>query len=259
MTTISLKSIQIESDSFEDVLMRLSNRVETANNRDAQLLWKNYKKWYLKLIRETKSSLRSLRKINNKQNLSDILKELETSLTKVLDINSDTKTKWSDLEHSKIVWKRFRNELDKEIKQEYDLFPKRDFEVDVKLCFVLMPFNSTFKKVYNEGIKPAIKKAHLHPKRADEIFTPTSIVQDIWEHINRSSLLIADVTDRNPNVFYEVGLSHALPKRLIIITQKKEDVPFDIQHIRWIPYTDTPAGRKILSRKLYRTIRSEIS
>ncbi|MCH8135750.1 MAG: hypothetical protein IIB77_07210 [Proteobacteria bacterium] len=84
-----------------------------------------------------------------------------------------------------------------------------------------------------------MKKAKLNPKRADQIFRSTPIIQDIWELINKSVILIADVTERNPNVFYEVGLSHALPKQLIIISQKKEDVPIDIQHIRWIKYTNT--------------------
>jgi len=257
---MSWKKIESQVTGFEDAYLRLSNRIETANNRKEQLSWQNYRKWYLKLVRETKNHLRSLKKeIKIKRDLFTVLVGLESSLKKVFDVNSETKTKWADLEHSKIIWSHFRKELDKKIKQEYDLFPKKDFAINTKLCFVLMPFHKDFKKVYSDGIKPAVKKAKLQPKRADEIFTSTPVVQDIWESINKSTLLIADVTDRNPNVFYEVGLSHALPKRLIIITQKKQDVPFDIQHIRWIPYTNTKSGRRQLSSKLHRAIKAELS
>lgn len=245
---------------FENVYIRLSNRVETANNWNKQLGWKSYREDYLKLVREAKSRFRSLKNdLKNKTELIGILKDLETSLKKVFDINSETKTKFTDLSYSKTIWVRFKKELDKKIKQEYDLFPKRDFEVTPKLCFVLMPFDRDFNKVYSEGIKPAIKKAKLQPKRADEIFTSSSIIQDIWQSINKSSILIADVTGRNPNVFYEVGLSHAIPKRLIIITQNKKDVPFDIQHLRWIHYTNTQSGRKSLSPKILRAIKAGLS
>lgn len=245
---------------FENVYARLSNRIETSHNWNKQLSWKSYRTNYLKLIRQTKSALRSLKKeLKNKSDLTKILKQLEISLKNIFDVDSDTKTKLEDLNYSKNIWGHFRKELDKQIKQEYDLFPRRNFEINSKLCFVLMPFHQDFKKVYREGITPAVKKAKLNPKRADQIFRSTPIIQDIWELINKSVILIADVTERNPNVFYELGLSHALPKQLIIISQKKEDVPFDIQHIRWIKYTNTKSGRKTLSSKLLKAIKTELS
>ena len=240
--------------------IRLSGKIETAHNRGDQLAWKNYRQWYMKLSRETKNKLKKLRKaVKNISDLEQILKNFESSLKNIFDVNSETSLKWTDLSDSRQIFQRFQKELDKKIKEEYDLFRKRNFDENQKLCFVLMPFNTNFNQVYSKGIKPAIKKSKLISKRADEIFDVQPVVQDIWEYINKASLIVADLTDRNPNVFYEVGLAHALPKRLIILTQRKEDVPFDLQYIRWIKYDNTEKGRKILSTKLFQTIKKVMS
>lgn len=257
---MSWKNVQSNANSFEEVFIRLSSKVETANTRSEQLAWANHQKWYLKLIRDTKSSLKKLKKtLKNETDLLKILRNLESSLKNILNVNSDTRIKWNDLTYCKQTFEHFKKELDRKIKLEYDLFPKRDFEIEQKLCFILMPFDRKFNQVYSQGIKPAVRKAKMNAKRADEIFASTPVVQDIWEYINKASLVIADVTDRNPNVFYEVGLSHALPKLLIILTQNKEDVPFDLQHIRWIRYTNTKSGRKKMTSQLYRTIKTELA
>jgi len=241
---------------FEESFTRLTNKIQTANTRGDQLSWQNHRKWYLQLVRENKNTLRKLKKeIQNDADLTGILNMLEPSLVNIFNIASDTSSKWNDVSISSQTFTKFKKELDKKIKEGYDVFKRRDFGADAKLCFVLMPFAPKFKYVYTKGIKPAVKKAKLKSKRADEIFASRAIIQDIWEYINKSTLLIADLTDRNPNVFYEVGLSHALPKRLIIITQNQDDVPFDLQHIRWIKYTNNVSGRKQLSIKLLRAIK----
>ena len=244
---------------FEESFIRLTNKIQTANARGDQLSWKNHRKWYLQLVRENKNALRKLRNIfRNESSLIGILSGLESSLSNIYYVESDTKVKWDNLQICTQTFTHFKKELDKKMKEEYDVFHGRDFEIDKKLCFILMPFDPKFKPVYTKAIKPAVKKAKLNPKRADEIFAVRSVIQDVWEYINKSALLIADLTERNPNVFYEVGLSHALPRKLIIITQRKEDVPFDLQHIRWIKYKNDVSGRKELTRKLYRAMKAQL-
>ena len=66
--------------------------------------------------------------------------------------------------------------------------------------------------------------------------------EDIWILITEARLIIADVTDRNLNIFYELGITHTLGKDVIIITQNKNDIPFVIQHIRYIQYNDNEDG-----------------
>jgi hypothetical protein len=72
-------------------------------------------------------------------------------------------------------------------------------------------------------------------------------------------LIVADCTDRNPNVFYEIGLAHTIGKPTILLTQKSEDVPFDLRHLRYIEYQLTPRGMKEFEAKFKETIRNVLS
>jgi hypothetical protein len=104
------------------------------------------------------------------------------------------------------------------------------------ICFVMMPFGNWFDRYYQEIYIPAIKEAGLEPLRADELFSTGSVVEQIWEHISKARVLLADLTDKNPNVFYELGLAHAAKKPVVFTSAKIEDVPFDLRHLRVIVY-----------------------
>ena len=101
------------------------------------------------------------------------------------------------------------------------IFQRRDFLLDEDLCFVLIPFNEQFNQLYQKHIKPALEALNLRVMRADDLFKPTAIIEDIWEYINRARIIVADVTGRNPNVFYELGIAHTVGKDAIILTQNK--------------------------------------
>ncbi len=106
----------------------------------------------------------------------------------------------------------------------------------LETCFVMMPFGSWFDRYYQEIYVPAIREAGFEPVRADELFSSGSVVEQIWEQIKKARLLLADLTDRNANVFYELGLAHAAKKPVIFTAPKVEDVPFDLRHLRVIIY-----------------------
>lgn len=99
-----------------------------------------------------------------------------------------------------------------------------------------MPFKHPFDSYYEEIIKPAAKAVGLEAKRADEIYITGPIIQVIWGQIWAATVVIADVTNKNPNVNYELGICHTLGVPTVIITQDLEDVPFDYRHRRCIPY-----------------------
>lgn len=105
-----------------------------------------------------------------------------------------------------------------------------------KVCFVMMPFGEHFEEYYSEIYKTAIEESGFKPKRADNLDRPTPIIRDIWEYINHSKILIADITGLNPNVMYELGLAHAITKPVIIISNSIEIVPFDLRHLRILIY-----------------------
>jgi hypothetical protein len=103
-------------------------------------------------------------------------------------------------------------------------------------CFVMMPFGDWFDRYYAEIYVPSIKEAGFEPVRADELFSTGSVVEQIWEQIQKSKVLLADLTGKNANVFYELGLAHAAHKPVVFTAANVEDVPFDLRHLRVIIY-----------------------
>jgi hypothetical protein len=117
------------------------------------------------------------------------------------------------------------------------LFPRHHFSVDQHLCFVIMPFAATFNNVYYSISMLVEDYCGLNCRRADDFSKSERITGDIWKSINEARFIIADLTSRNPNVFYELGLAHALNKPVILLSQNpSEDVPFDLREIRYIQY-----------------------
>jgi nucleoside 2-deoxyribosyltransferase len=106
----------------------------------------------------------------------------------------------------------------------------------------MMPFSGPFQGYYEQIFSPTIRDVGLHPVKVDEIYTATQISSDIFALVQQADIILADVTGKNPNVNYELGIAHALGKKTVIITQKPEDVPFDYRHIRYIAYRTTNAG-----------------
>lgn len=134
------------------------------------------------------------------------------------------------------------------------IFNERQFTIDRKQVFVLMPYNEkiwfrkdpetgqprsesyNFDGPYNKLIVPTINLFGLKCIRADSIFAPNPFMEKIWRQINESGLILADVTSGNPNVLYELGIAHTLGKPIIILTQDPVYVPTDLQAIEYVKY-----------------------
>ncbi len=116
-------------------------------------------------------------------------------------------------------------------------------------CFVMMPFGTWMDAYYREIFVPAIREAGLEPIRADELFSTGSVIEQIWEQISRAKVLLADLTGKNANVFYELGLAHAANKPVVFTTGSLDDVPFDLRHLRVAVYDirDPAWGEKLRS------------
>jgi len=118
-------------------------------------------------------------------------------------------------------------------------------------CFVMMPFAPPHGEYYSSVYEPAIKKAGLTPVRADDsIFGAGKIMDQVWAGINAAIVLVTELTTKNPNVFYELGLAHALEKPVVLVSSNENDVPFDLQHIRVIYYdvNDPFWGPKLIEK-----------
>lgn len=105
-----------------------------------------------------------------------------------------------------------------------------------KFCFVLMPFDDDFNDIYQLGIKQSCEDAGAYCERVDEQIFNESILDRIYNQISKADIVIADLTKRNANVFYEVGYAHALGKTTILLTQNVDDIPFDLKHYPHIVY-----------------------
>ena len=120
--------------------------------------------------------------------------------------------------------------------------------------FVLMPFASDLKPIYDDHIASVCRSLSLTFARSDDLFSTRSVMHDIWDSVCAARMLIADCTGRNPNVFYEIGLAHALGKPVILTTQDASDVPFDVGYLRYIEYEYTPRGMIEFEQNLKSTI-----
>jgi nucleoside 2-deoxyribosyltransferase len=105
------------------------------------------------------------------------------------------------------------------------------------IAFVLMPFTPLLDQVYLSLIGPALERAGYEPRRADTELHQRSIVQTIIEGIQTADLIVADLTGRNANVFYELGIAHSLGKNVVLIAQSAADIPFDIGAYRTLIYS----------------------
>jgi nucleoside 2-deoxyribosyltransferase len=103
-------------------------------------------------------------------------------------------------------------------------------------AFVLMPFTASFNDIYKLGIQAVAIERDIIAERVDEQSFLETILERIYRQIRDADFIIADMTGRNPNVFYEVGYAHALGKPCTLLTQDADDIPFDLKHHRHIIY-----------------------
>jgi hypothetical protein len=129
-----------------------------------------------------------------------------------------------------------------------------------ELVFVLSPFGDPFDSYYDQITRPSIEQAGFRALRADQIFGTNHVVTDIWQSIQEAKIVVAEMTGKNANVLYEVGLCHAIGKPVVMITQTMDDVPFDLRSIRCITYSTTEPGWNIeLKSKLCQTLAAVVT
>lgn len=117
--------------------------------------------------------------------------------------------------------------------------------------FVVMQFTEEYNSLYTEVIRPTCEDFGYECVRADDIYNNGSIIEDIVQSIRESSLVIADVTPDNPNVFYEVGFAHGIQKPTILLSdRKREKLPFDVSGVRTLFYDNSIGGKSTIEDRL---------
>ncbi|MDN4012665.1 nucleoside 2-deoxyribosyltransferase [Chryseobacterium gambrini] len=129
-----------------------------------------------------------------------------------------------------------------------------DFKVTMKKpkAFIVMQFSDEFNKLYNEVIKPICEEYGLECERADEFYTSTPIIADIVNSLIKCSIIIAEITPDNPNVYYELGYAHAINKPTILLCDKnkRSKLPFDVSGFRTLFYEDSIMGKSSIESSL---------
>ncbi len=118
--------------------------------------------------------------------------------------------------------------------------------MEVRSAFVICPIGDPetetrqrSDQVYKHIIKPALSESGFEPVRADEISEPGTITSQVIERIMESPLVVADLSEHNPNVFYELALRHATGQPYIQLIRKGERIPFDVAGTRTILFDMT--------------------
>ena len=121
-----------------------------------------------------------------------------------------------------------------------------------RTVFTVMPFSDRSKNVWESGICAACKALGWRCLRADMINAPGFVVPQVYDSINSADLVIGEMSDRNPNVFYEIGFAHALGKPTVLLAASSDDLKaFDTQGFRHFLHSgDATRARDILLRVL---------
>ena len=106
-------------------------------------------------------------------------------------------------------------------------------------AFIVMPFAHRYNRVY-KAVEKACDRADIMHLRANEIKQPGPIISQIFDSITNADCIIAEISDKNPNVYYEVGVAHNAGKPVILLGRKEvtKDLPFDIRHNRVLLYDE---------------------
>jgi len=129
------------------------------------------------------------------------------------------------------------------------VFQLSDKPVNPMLVSFMMPFSGGFSSVYDD-VRAVLDADGFSCQRADDMWVHAHIMSDIIELICTSAVIVCDLSTKNPNVFYETGIAHALGKEVILITQSHDDVPFDLRSIRYLHYLNNSEGRAKLASEV---------
>jgi len=178
---------------------------------------------------------------NHRVELEYIRKNLEHQLYDVSKRLEENDNRWRDINHLVLTTQNkfaeansFKSEvIPNDFLKSLGLNYPNDFEIDQRLVFVLTPFNANYVDTF-ETVRKVCGRLRLKCIRGHEEYIPNDVFLSILRNIVRSRLIIANITGRNPNVMYELGVAHALGKPTIIISKNFTEIPFDLNNKRII-------------------------
>lgn len=185
----------------------------------------------------------------------------EQQIYKLTDQLMSTDKRWTDLNH--LLVSRLKTQPDSVephltapltgFLKSYGL-TEIDTKVDSELVIVLTPFNKRFEESFNT-IAEACREVGFRCLRGDEEQVRGDLLPHILRLIVKARVIIANIDGRNPNVFYELGIAHALEKVTILVTKSIKSAPFDLQAKKLVVYKDMDELRLVLQKELARSLK----
>ncbi len=249
---------------LKENLEGIGTKIETARRHHGQIRHANFKPQYTSKVRTVQRRFVILkRRLEKLSGFSEIFEKLGAQIVTLSDLSNDVSTLGEASTQADTCLNSLGRKIRKRKEEDFDAFTthRREVAIDRKLCFVMMPFKPerVFNPVYR-AIRRAVRGKKLKCVRSDNVFDTRAVVIDIWERTRKAVACIADTSPpNNPNVFYEIGLAHALPTRVILISRRlkpDEKYPFDINYARCIFYDQTVSGYRDLERDISRTLRT---
>lgn len=180
------------------------------------------------------------------------------------DLMSDPK-RWADINHLVVEAMKYQPNINTKQQPAANPYFLENAGIDInniqeikKRVFVLTPFHDRYQGTY-EIIKSACSDLGLECVRGDEEFRPGNVLSHILEVMLSSAIVIANIDGRNANVYYELGIAHALGKKTLLIASDISKVPFDMQSQRIILFSNKEELAKQLTIHLARNLMTEQS
>jgi len=215
------------------------------------------------LLQVKESRQRRYDEEKHRAELDELRKSLEERTYLLMDRLTSTDQRWKEVNHLLLSGQRASPR--KGVDYPVESVPHLEFlvqagidpgsvTVDRKLVFVLTPFHPDFEAVFL-AIRESCLKIGLSCMRGDEEHIQVgNILRHILRLVVRARLIVAVVDGRNPNVFYELGIAHAIGKPVLLIGKSKEDVPFDINANRVLFYSDISQLKERLDLELAKVL-----
>jgi hypothetical protein len=178
----------------------------------------------------------------------DLIDTMRDSYEKQIYILNDSLTssmnRWRDVNHLLLGSQAAQPAIDQTKRPHYTSFLKangifpNDIDPDPQLVFVLTPFNNRFDDVFNV-IRRTCADVGLKCYRGDEQFLKGDILPHILRLLCKASIVIANIEGRNANVFYELGLAHAMDRNTLLVSKTIDALPIDVKSKKIIVYRNT--------------------
>lgn len=192
--------------------------------------------------------------------LDEYRAHLERQLMELNHRFAYSEDRWRELNHLVVAGQRPRDAFDRKRNEiPYTRFLEthgispQDTKVRDDLIFVLTPFHDDLRDEF-EVVSQVGQELGFTVLRGDERAAQGDIFNQLLRYMVQARVVVANITGRNPNVFYELGIAHALDKPVVLLAEKKGVVPFDVQSKLIVFYDSNEELKEILARTLARTV-----